>query len=362
MTDAGHMRRALLHAARAEGVTTPNPLVGAVVVSPDGVILGQGRHARAGEPHAEVNALDEAGEAARGSTLYVTLEPCCTVGRTGPCTTRILAAGVRRVVAAMRDPNPRVDGRGLQRLREAGVIVEEGLLGAEARRLNAPFTMVQTAGRPLVITKAAMSLDGRSAAAPGERTRITGAVANRRTQRLRAAMDAVGVGAGTVLADDPLLTVRETVRLRPLPRVVFDRSLRTPPTARLLSTLDEGPVIILTSPAGATSAPDRVRALERAGATVVPVEGGLDAALAALVPFDVMQILIEGGARLHRALWDADLVDRLHAVVAPVAFGSGALEAFGGAAVPAGRLAPVSVLTCGPDTWMEMDVHRTHRG
>ncbi|MGE0043205.1 MAG: bifunctional diaminohydroxyphosphoribosylaminopyrimidine deaminase/5-amino-6-(5-phosphoribosylamino)uracil reductase RibD [Vicinamibacterales bacterium] len=360
MTDAGHMRRALLHAARAEGVTTPNPLVGAVVVSAQGIVVGQGRHARAGEPHAEVNALDEAGALARDGTLYVTLEPCCHVGRTGPCTTRILASGVRRVVAAMRDPNPRVNGRGLQMLREAGLAVEEGLLEAEARRLNAPFVTVQTAGRPFVVAKAAVSLDGRIAEAPGRRTAISGPGANRRSQQLRAAADAVAVGSGTVLADDPLLTVRETVRLRPLARVVFDRRLRTPPGARLLSTLDHGPVIILTTAATLAAEPARARALEDAGATVVGGPGTVAGALAELVRFDVMQVLLEGGATLHRAAWDDGVIDRLHVIVAPVALGDAGVAAFAGARIAPGRLAPVAITACGPDAWLEADVHRNH--
>src|SRR4051812_2768957 len=144
VTDAGFMRRALFHAARAEGVTTPNPLVGAIIVSPDGIIVGQGRHPRAGEPHAEVFALEDAGERARGGTMFVTLEPCCHTGRTGPCTKRIIAAGIRKVVAAMRDPNPAVSGRGFEELRAHGIEVEVGLLEEEAARLNRPFTIVQT--------------------------------------------------------------------------------------------------------------------------------------------------------------------------------------------------------------------------
>ncbi len=225
MTDADLMRRALFHAGRAEGVTTPNPLVGAVVVSPEGVVVGQGRHPRAGAPHAEVFALDDAGDRARGATLFVNLEPCCHTGRTGPCTRRIIAAGIRRVVAAMRDPNPLVSGKGFEELRANGVEVEVGLLQDEAARMNRAFAIVQTEGRPMVIAKAASSVDARIAAAPGVRTPLTSAEANRRTQRLRAAVDAIGVGSGTMLADDPILTVRDCYRPRPLARVVFDRRI-----------------------------------------------------------------------------------------------------------------------------------------
>jgi diaminohydroxyphosphoribosylaminopyrimidine deaminase / 5-amino-6-(5-phosphoribosylamino)uracil reductase len=175
VTDTDHMRRALFHAARAEGVTTPNPMVGAVVVSAGGVVVGQGRHPRAGEPHAEVFALEDAGERARGATLFVTLEPCCHTGRTGPCTRRIIDAGIRRVVAAMRDPNPLVKGKGFDELRAAGIAVDVGLLGDEAGRLNRAFTIVQTEERPMVIAKAAVSEDSRIAAAPGVRTQLTSA-------------------------------------------------------------------------------------------------------------------------------------------------------------------------------------------
>jgi diaminohydroxyphosphoribosylaminopyrimidine deaminase / 5-amino-6-(5-phosphoribosylamino)uracil reductase len=181
VTDADHMRRALFHARRSEGVTTPNPMVGAVVVAPDGAVMGYGRHPRAGEPHAEVFALQEAGEGARGATLFVTLEPCCHVGRTGPCTRRIIAAGVRKVVAAMQDPNPLVSGQGFAELRAAGIDVEIGLLGAEAARMNRAFTIVQTESRPMVIAKVAVSRDARIAAAPGVRTQLTSGEANRRT-------------------------------------------------------------------------------------------------------------------------------------------------------------------------------------
>ncbi len=172
MTDAAYMQRALFHAQRAVGQTTPNPMVGAVVVTADGVVVGQGRHQRAGAAHAEVFALDEAGARARGATLYVTLEPCCHEGRTGPCTRRIIDAGISRVVAAMGDPNPLVNGQGFAQLRAAGIHVDVGIMGPEAARLNRAFTIVQTRGRPMVVLKAASSLDARIAAAPGVRTAV----------------------------------------------------------------------------------------------------------------------------------------------------------------------------------------------
>ena len=222
------MERALLLAGRARGQTTPNPLVGAVVVTPDGVVAGTGYHARAGEPHAEVHALREAGGAARGATLYCTLEPCSHTGRTPPCVDRILESGVARVVAAVGDPNPRVSGRGFLRLREAGVRVEVGEGEAAARRLNRPFFSAMRRGRPYVIVKAVTSLDGRVAAGPGAPTRLSSPATDRRTHALRAEVDAIAIGSGTVLVDDPLLTARGVYRSRPLARVIFDRRLRTP--------------------------------------------------------------------------------------------------------------------------------------
>jgi diaminohydroxyphosphoribosylaminopyrimidine deaminase/5-amino-6-(5-phosphoribosylamino)uracil reductase len=357
VTDADFMRRALFHAGRSEGVTTPNPLVGAIVVSPDGIVVGQGRHPRAGAPHAEVFALEDARDQSRGATLFVNLEPCCHTGRTGPCTKRIIAAGIRRVVAAMPDPNPLVSGRGFEELRAHGIDVEVGMLADEALRLNRAFTLVQTERRPMVIAKVATSLDSRIAAAPGVRTPLTSAEANRRTQRLRAAVDAVGVGSGTVLADDPILTVRDCYRPRPLARVVFDRRLRTPATARLFSTLDAGPVIIVTTAAAVGSHPERAQALTVAGATLIEGGGDLREDLRALLAFDISTLLLEGGAVMHGAAWQAGVIDRVHVIVAPTALGERGVRFFDGIEVPLSELIPVKVEMLGPDAWMEADVH-----
>ncbi len=357
MTDADHMRRALFHARRGEGVTTPNPMVGAVVVTPEGIVAGCGRHPRAGEAHAEVFALGEAGPMAKGATLYVTLEPCCHIGRTGPCTRRIIAAGIRRVVAAMRDPNPLVSGKGFDQLRASGLQVEVGLLEDQAARLNRAFAIVQTEGRPMVIAKAATSVDSRIAAAPGLRTPLTSIEANRRTQRLRASVDAIGVGSGTLLTDDPVLTVRECYRPRPLIRVVFDRRLRTPPDARLLSTLGAGPVIIMTTADATARQPDRADRLRQHGATLIEGSGTLRDDLRALVRFDVSALLLEGGAAMHAAAWQAGVIDRVHVVVAPTALGDGGVKFFDGVEVPMSQLIPVTVEQLGPDRWMEADVH-----
>jgi diaminohydroxyphosphoribosylaminopyrimidine deaminase/5-amino-6-(5-phosphoribosylamino)uracil reductase len=360
VNDADHMRRALFHARRSEGATTPNPMVGAVVVTQDGVVAGYGRHPRAGEPHAEVFALHDAGERSRGATLYVTLEPCCHSGRTGPCSRLIIDSGVRKVVAAMRDPNPLVSGKGFEQLRAAGIEVEVGLLGAEAERLNRAFTIVQTEDRPMVIAKVAVSRDAKIAAAPGTRTQLTSRDANRRTQRLRAAVDAIGIGSGTVLADDPLLTVRDCYRFRPLVRAVFDRSLRTTVDARLFSTLAAGPVIILTTAAAVARHPERAEALARAGATVVETAGDFRRAVRALLRFDVSTLLLEGGATLHAAAWRAGVIDRVHVITTPATLGDAGVASFGGLELPASELVPIKVDQLGPDQWMEADVYR-HR-
>jgi diaminohydroxyphosphoribosylaminopyrimidine deaminase/5-amino-6-(5-phosphoribosylamino)uracil reductase len=351
------MRRALFHARRAEGVTTPNPMVGAVIVSPDGIVVGQGRHPRAGEPHAEAYAIEDAGERARGATLFVNLEPCCHTGRTGPCTKRIIAAGIRRVVAAIPDPNPMVAGKGFEELTAHGIDVAVGELADEARRLNRAFTIVQTEGRPMVIAKAATSLDARIAESPGARTQLTSSAANRRTQRLRAGVDAIGIGSETLLVDDPLLTVRDCYRLRPLTRVVFDRRLRTPATARLFSTVESGPVIILTTAGSIAGQPDRARDLRAAGATLIPGVGDLRDDLRELARLDVSTLLLEGGAAIHAAAWQQQVIDRVHVIVAPTELGGRGVRFFNGIEVPLSELIPVKVESLGPDTWMEADVH-----
>lgn len=353
--DAAYMERALLLAARARGCTTPNPLVGAVVVTPGGVVAGAGFHARAGEPHAEVHALREAGEAARGATLYCTLEPCSHFGRTPPCVDAILQAGIARVVAAVADPNPR-SGGGIGRLTAAGVHVDVGVGEEAARRLTRPFFSAVRRGRPYVILKAVTSLDGRVAEAGGGPTRLSSPATDRRTHLLRAEVDAIAVGAGTMLADDPLLTVRGVYRQRPLVRVVFDRRLRTPASARVLRTLDAGPVLIVTSD---TAPADRVRALEAAGARVLASADGLQEALGRLVRFGVQSLLVEGGPALHASLFREGLADALRLVVAPRALGEGGVPWVGHSVAPRASWRLVSAEPCGADVVIEADVHWT---
>jgi len=316
------MGMALALARRGLGATHPNPAVGAVVVK-SGRVVGRGWHARAGGPHAEVAAFASAGARARGGTLFVTLEPCCHVGRTAPCTDAILAAGIARVVAATRDPNPLVNGKGLALLRRRGVSVTVGCRESEAREQNAGFIKRVTTGLPLVILKAAISLDGRVATSAGESKWITGAAARRRVHALRAEADAIAVGVGTVLAADPRRSVRDGSR-RAATRVVFDAALRTPPDARLLARRAGGVVIL--------AAPDAPRArlarLERAGARVVTVpraaRGGgvsLRRALRALAREGINTILLEGGGRLATSFLAERLVDRVALFYAPIVLG-----------------------------------------
>ena len=355
------MRRALEHARRGLGRTTPNPIVGACVVTPEGVVVGDGAHERAGEAHAEVHALEEAGERARGATLYCTLEPCAHTGRTGPCTERIIAAGISRVVAAMEDPFPLVNGRGFAVLREHGVRVDTGVEREAALRLNQPFLTTVRDGRPFVTLKAATSLDGRMAAAPGERTQLTSAAASRHAHYHRAQVDAIAIGSGTLMTDDPLLTVRGIFRERPLARVILDRRLRAVPRSRVFSTLQAGPVIILTSPEALRAQPGHAKALEQAGATLVPLEGsGIGAGLRALAGLGIQSVLLEGGADVHAAAWDEGVVDYVQLYVAPMIVGSEGVRFLEGRSFSTASLLESTVTPLGPDVVIEGYVHRPH--
>jgi diaminohydroxyphosphoribosylaminopyrimidine deaminase/5-amino-6-(5-phosphoribosylamino)uracil reductase len=359
----GHfMRKALALAERGRGQTSPNPMVGALVVDDAGVIVGRGAHRVAGGPHAEIVALDDAGPRARGATLYCTLEPCSHTGRTGPCAPVVARAGIRRAVIAMEDPNPLVHGGGLAHLREKGIEVVVGVEGEAAARQNAVFLTNIRLGRPFVILKAALSLDGKLSARPGTRTQLTGAAANRRVQRQRAEVDAVAVGSGTILADDPLLTPRGAYRARPLTRVVFDRRLRTPLSARLLSTVEAGPVIIVTSDRACAADPDRARGLASAGASLLalPTED-LGSALRALKELGVSSLVLEGGGALHRAALDADIVDVVHVYITPRALGPGGVEWIGEGRIGWDALHERRAVWLGDDMLVEGYVHGHHR-
>jgi diaminohydroxyphosphoribosylaminopyrimidine deaminase/5-amino-6-(5-phosphoribosylamino)uracil reductase len=317
------MKLALKLAARGAGWVSPNPMVGAVVIK-GGKVVGRGYHRRAGEPHAEVEALREAGAAARGADLYVTLEPCNHQGKTPPCTQAILAAGVGRVVIATRDPNPRVSGGGADFLAAQGVAVAVGLLAAEARRLNeAWFHFVET-GRPWVIAKAACSLDGRIATVGGESQWLTGPAARTLGHRLRHRVDAIVVGIGTVLADDPQLTTRlPRGRGKDPIRVVLDSRLRLPLTARMLHLDSAAPTWAATTN---QAPPDMRRALEETGAQVLVLPGdagrvSLPALLAELGARQVQSLLVEGGAETLGTFFDQRLVNQFYFFYAPKILG-----------------------------------------
>jgi diaminohydroxyphosphoribosylaminopyrimidine deaminase / 5-amino-6-(5-phosphoribosylamino)uracil reductase len=356
--DSDYMDRALLLAERGRGTTSPNPLVGAVVVSPDGVVVGQGYHRRLGEAHAEIVALDEAGERARGATLYCTLEPCCHLGRTGPCVARIIDAGVSRVVAAVEDPNPLVQGKGFAQLRAHGVSVDVGVGADAARRLNRPFFTAMLEHRPFVVLKAAISADGYIAEAPGVRTTLTSSEADRHAHLFRAEVDAIGIGSETLVVDDPLLTPRGAYRERPLTRVVFDRRLRTPAQAAILSTLSAGPVIIITS-AESAQRDELRRPLEAAGADIDAIEGTtFRAALECLAARGIESLLLEGGAEVHAAAWDEGLVDLVSIYVCPRTIGPRGVPFLDGRPFDSRQLFERREEQLGPDTLIEGYVHR----
>jgi diaminohydroxyphosphoribosylaminopyrimidine deaminase/5-amino-6-(5-phosphoribosylamino)uracil reductase len=338
------MRRALALAALGEGRTAPNPPVGVVVVR-DGRVVGEGFHARAGGPHAEVVALAAAGDAARGATLYTTLEPCNHHGRTPPCTDVVRAAGIARVVvvAAAADPDPRVAGGGLRALAEAGIETVLGVCAAEASERLAPFAKHATTGRPLVIAKYAMTLDGRIAARTGDARWVTGPDARRRAHALRDAADAVLVGAGTVRADDPRLTVRHLAQgkapSQPL-RVVLDGRGGLPATSRVFDPALPGRTVLVTT--GAEHADAALLAAQGVEIARLPAEPEGRVAIGPLLDWlgarDVMALLVEGGSAVHGAFLDAGLVDRVAAFVAPkLVGGAGAPGPIGGRG--AGRMA-----------------------
>ncbi|MFN8093668.1 MAG: bifunctional diaminohydroxyphosphoribosylaminopyrimidine deaminase/5-amino-6-(5-phosphoribosylamino)uracil reductase RibD [Vicinamibacteria bacterium] len=332
--DALFMARALALAARGLGETNPNPAVGCVVVR-GGRVVGEGFHPRAGGPHAEVVALREAGPRARGATLYVTLEPCAHHGRTPPCAPLVRDSGVARVVAAVRDPFPLVRGRGLALLRAAGVDVSVGTLAAAAERLNGPFLTSARLGRPYVLLKAATTLDGRIATASRRSRWITSAAQRAQARWLRRLHDAVLVGVGTALADDPLLLPAPRTR-RAFTRVVLDSRLRLAPTSRLVRSVSpRAPVVVVTTAAAARS--PRAGHLAALGVATLPVgvdsDGRLrlDETLAALRQRGVSSVMVEGGSEVLGGFLRARLVDEVALFRAPILLGGrGSLPAFGG--------------------------------
>ncbi len=332
-SDRRFMKQALALADKALGLASPNPSVGCLIVR-DGETVGLGWHEYALMDHAEVRALREAAERARGATAYVTLEPCCHQGRTPPCVDRLIHAGIRRVVVGIADPNPKVAGRGIEKLRSAGIQVDVGLMSKEAGEMIESFACHVTTRLPLVVSKVGMSLDGKIGTGWEEGHEITSPESREFGQHLRLRSDAILVGIGTVLSDDPELTYRaKAPKYRPLLRVVLDSMLRTPPDARLFAAGSGAPVLIFCS----RRAPQtRQTVLERRGAEVkrIPCRGGeldLGVVLKELGKRDILGLLVEGGSRIHWSFVSGNLVDSFYFIIAPTVLGGeNAIASVGG--------------------------------
>ena len=321
MNDIKFMRRALELAQMAEGDTSPNPMVGAVIVDGGGNIVGEGYHHKAGQPHAEINALAAAGDKAKGATVYVTLEPCSHYGRTGPCCEALIKAGVKRVVSAVTDPNPLVAGRGLNRLREAGIEVTEHVCEDEAKKLNEKFFFWITHKRPFVSLKYAMTLDGRLAAAGGDSKWITGTEARTYAHYLRKTHDAVLVGKNTVLQDDCELTTRMVEGKNPI-RIVLDSNAAIPLNAKILN--GEAKTIVAVSEAAPQDKLDELQKLTNVEVLKLPQRNGhldLQALLEKLAAMEITSVLVEGGSEVHGAFIDAGLAEKVYAFIAPKIIG-----------------------------------------
>lgn len=350
------MTHALEEAAKARGKTSPNPMVGCVIAK-RGAVIATAYHRRAGGAHAEVLALRKAGSAAKNADVYVNLEPCDHQGRTGPCTDALVNAGVRRVFVAMRDPNPMVNGRGIRKLARAGIEVVTGLLAEQARLLNEAFVHRMSAGRPFVIAKIAQSIDGCVATRTGESQWITGPASRRQGHRLRAEADAIVVGIGTVLADDPRLTCRVRGGADPI-RVILDSAARTPPKAAVIEAAQTSKAQTMIFVGSGVSS-RRVRNLEDAGAVVVAcreARGGvrIDEVLQQLHNLDITSVLVEGGPTVLGSFVEANRIDKVHAFIAPMLIGGqGARGAVGGRGIShlsdSLRLERVETDRCGED-------------
>jgi diaminohydroxyphosphoribosylaminopyrimidine deaminase / 5-amino-6-(5-phosphoribosylamino)uracil reductase len=362
------MTLALRLAAKGQGTTSPNPMVGAVVVR-QGRIIGQGFHLRPGTPHAEILALRQAGDRARGATLYITLEPCCHLKkRTPPCVPEIIRSGVRRVVMTMQDPNPSVKGKGAAALRRAGLSVTVGVARPEAEELNKAYGHWMKTGRPYVTLKAGMTLDGKLATATGESRWITSAASRREVHQLRRSADAVLVGVGTVLADDSSLTARtgsqlENLALQQPIRIVVDSRLRTPLKAQVLAQQDKAKTIIVTTSAAPAA---RRSALQKKGIEILTLPAlqgrvSLSALLRELGRRGIMSLLVEGGGEVNAAMLKAKLVDHVRLYMAPRLLGGQNAKGLIGGASPArlaGAIALRNVVTrsVGHDVVVEGDL------
>lgn len=353
------MRRALELAAQGLGRVEPNPPVGAVIVDDRRRLIGEGWHQQFGGPHAEVFALQAAGERARGATLYVTLEPCAHVGKTPACAPQVIAAGLRKVIVCTPDPAPHTAGRGLQLLRDSGIEVEVGLLSDEGARMIAPFTKLITRGLPWVHAKWAMTLDGKLATRTGDSKWISSEASRQIVHELRGRMDAIVVGIGTALADNPLLTARPPGPRTPV-RIVVDSEARLPLDSQLVRTAREAPVMVAVE-RGANAG--QCDALRSAGVEVVALDAGgtevgsLQSLLAELGARRMTHVLVEGGSQLLGSFLDGELIDEVHAFVAPtLAGGTDALTPIGGEGVArmsdALRLQDVDVTQSGGDVYV----------
>lgn len=350
--DKRWMNCALELAARGRGSVEPNPMVGAVVLGANGELVGEGWHRRFGEAHAEVNAFHMAGDQARGGTLFVTLEPCCHTGKTPPCTDAVLKSGVRRVVVAMADPFPKVAGGGIELLRRAGIEVVVGVCEAQSRKLNAPYLKLLSAGRPWVHLKWAMTLDGKIATRTGDSKWISGEQSRAIVHELRGRMDAILVGAGTVSADDPLLTARPPGPRTPI-RVVVSARGNLPDRCQLRSTAREVPVLIFT----AESSVPRLAGWANDGAEVIGLPTfTITDVLTELGNRRMTNVLVEGGAALFGSILDANLADEVHAFVAPTMIGGNAPSPVGGIGAgylnEATKLEDVTVRMVGEDVYV----------
>ena len=368
------MRRALELAARGEGHVEPNPMVGAVLVDDELNLLGEGFHERFGGPHAEINALQQAGERAAGGTLYVTLEPCCHQGKTPPCSRAVIAAGVKRAVVAVADPAPHVAGGGIAELRGAGVAVEVGLLGDEAAQRIAPFTKLFTQRLPWVHAKWAMTLDGKIATRTGASKWISGEASRLIVHELRGRMDAIVVGSGTVAADDPLLTARPPGP-RVATRIVVDSRAQLPLDSQLVRTNGEAPVIVATT---AEAPRENIRRLEAAGVEALPLPVAADRTAASrrnrgsgvdlLALFQELgrrrmtNVLVEGGGRLLGSLFDRQLIDEVHVFVASKIIGGEEartpVAGLGLAEIPQGTLRAPEIQVIEGDTYIHGRIGR----
>ncbi|MGI6081814.1 MAG: bifunctional diaminohydroxyphosphoribosylaminopyrimidine deaminase/5-amino-6-(5-phosphoribosylamino)uracil reductase RibD [Limnochordia bacterium] len=361
--DEHWMRKALELAERARGRTSPNPIVGAVIVK-DGRLVGAGYHQRAGGPHAEILALRQAGVDSQGADIYVTLEPCAHHGRTPPCSEALIAAGIRRTVVAMVDPNPLTTGKGIARLRQAGIIVEQGLFEKEALALNAPYITYMTKKRPYVLWKVASTLDGKSATRTGASKWISSPQARALVHQKRQELDAIMVGVGTLLVDDPLLTARpegcDPACIDQPVRIIVDSKLRIPMRARCINPENPGRTIVATTD---DAPPAKVELLRQRGVDVwsAPACNGrvdVKALLSDLAQLDITSVLLEGGSTLAGTLFDLRLIDACMVFVAPVIFGgTGAVVALGGLGVDdpseAPRLHEPKWQQVGPDLMVE---------